>query len=388
MITLRYFLSFKPLQFLLVLLLAFGLAVCAEIPTDEETEDGAGTQYSASGTYTYDSDAGMLTIYVTSSTFECDGPEVGTEQFTIDILTSTSMTWNDNGTWTRSGGTAGDITGTWTAIDDRGDSAELTLDSDGNFTFTADTDQCGGGYDDDGACIGSALTVAGEYILDESMWDGHNVGLASDGTSIYLYKQDYEGASSGKIWKIDGTGNLEATYNLSLSYGNTNDISWIGGMTWHNGGLWASGGYASAPNVLQQGIFQINLATGQSENQIPAGSDIDLDGDGIGGLTSDGTNFYVGVDLKGVPDDLGVVMFSAMDTEIPSSTFFLTDGFQYEIAHDGGNLWLGEGYCINKMDLANGNISGGYRAEGEGLIYFNDLLWRIYDTKLVAYELP
>ncbi|MEJ2183242.1 MAG: PKD domain-containing protein [Nitrospirota bacterium] len=59
--------------------------------------DGTGT-YTASGVYTYDSGTGILTVNVTSSDFVCN-VEVGTEQFTVSAITSTTMTWTEQVQW-------------------------------------------------------------------------------------------------------------------------------------------------------------------------------------------------------------------------------------------------------------------------------------------------
>ena len=57
--------------------------------------------YTASGTYTYDSGTGILTVNTTSSNFVCHGPEVGTKQFTALSIESTTMTWlKDEEDWT------------------------------------------------------------------------------------------------------------------------------------------------------------------------------------------------------------------------------------------------------------------------------------------------
>lgn len=213
--------------------------------------------------------------------------------------------------------------------------------------------------------------------------------LASDGTSIYLYKHDYPGAPSAKIWKIDpSTGAITATYYLTLSFGETNQISWVGDMTWHNGALWATGAYASAPNTLQEGIFRINLTTGLSENQIPVGPDIDVGGAGLKGLASDGVNFYVGVDLMGAVDDLGWIKFNP-DTNsiVPSSPFFLIgslDAFD-DVTYGDGYLWTRD----FNIDASTGTVITEYCVPGDdGLLYLNNMLWRVEDTRLMAITAP
>jgi hypothetical protein len=100
------------------------------------------TTYTASGTYTYNSAAAALTIDTTSSNFPPDEGPPKTQQTTGVSITSTTMTWpNDNMTWTRASGTAGDITGTWTAVDfSYGEFIsyyQLTFNSNGSWSLVA-----------------------------------------------------------------------------------------------------------------------------------------------------------------------------------------------------------------------------------------------------------
>lgn len=108
-----------------------------------------GTTYTASGTYTYDPGTGILTLNITSSDFECEGPEIGTDEFTVLSLTSTTMTWQmEDGdmTWTRDSGISGDIVGTWESYDDEsGNSWEGTFESNSSFSMTGQIVQCENG---------------------------------------------------------------------------------------------------------------------------------------------------------------------------------------------------------------------------------------------------
>lgn len=53
--------------------------------------------HTANGTYTYEAEANLLTLNITSSDFVDDGPSVGTEKFSIQSITSTTLTWTNEG---------------------------------------------------------------------------------------------------------------------------------------------------------------------------------------------------------------------------------------------------------------------------------------------------
>jgi hypothetical protein len=108
-----------------------------------------GATATASGTYSWIPTTGAMTGNWTSSTFACDGPNIGTDTTTGVTITATTMTWpNDNVTWTRSSGTAGDIVGTWTSSDSAtGNSYALTFNADGTVSIAGNIVSCsyGGG---------------------------------------------------------------------------------------------------------------------------------------------------------------------------------------------------------------------------------------------------
>lgn len=96
------------------------------------------TTYTASGTYTYNSTTATLTYHTTSSNFPPDNGPPKTEQITGVSITSTTMTWpNNNMTWTRGSGTAGDITGSWTEVDPSGDLYQVTFNPNGSWSVVA-----------------------------------------------------------------------------------------------------------------------------------------------------------------------------------------------------------------------------------------------------------
>jgi hypothetical protein len=104
-----------------------------------------GQSYSASGTYTYNSGTGILVVNFTSSNFEECGPKVGTEQFTVNSISSTTLTWTDDEneqmTWTRDGGTSGNIIGIWRYVDD-GNTYKLEFYSNGSFVLSGHIVNC------------------------------------------------------------------------------------------------------------------------------------------------------------------------------------------------------------------------------------------------------
>lgn len=98
----------------------------------------------ASGTYTYNSGSGVLSLNWLNSTFVCGGATVGTETATVTSLAATTMTWTwtdgSSMTWTRSGGTAGSILGSWAYTEtSNGDSIIVTFNVDGTITATGAT---------------------------------------------------------------------------------------------------------------------------------------------------------------------------------------------------------------------------------------------------------
>jgi hypothetical protein len=96
-------------------------------------------------------------LNTTSSDFECDGPEIGTEQITVSSITSTTMIWQEQEgdmTWTRESGIGGNIVGTWESSDDEtGNSWEATFGADGSFSVVGSIVQCGNGGDVNGGDI-------------------------------------------------------------------------------------------------------------------------------------------------------------------------------------------------------------------------------------------
>lgn len=98
------------------------------------------TAYNASGTSTYSATNATLTINTTTTNFPSgQGPSSGTSTFTNVTVSATSMSWTDSSgytmTWTRASGTAGNITGTWSSVEQDGSGVlTLTINSDGTWS--------------------------------------------------------------------------------------------------------------------------------------------------------------------------------------------------------------------------------------------------------------
>ena len=135
--------------------LLFAMFFCIVVSTC--TEDANTDKYSAQGSYTWDSETGSLTMNWTSSDFPCDeGPLLGrVTSMTGVIITPTTMEWTGDGamTWTRSGGTAGEILGTWKAQGQNGSSLTATFYVDGSITITGNVN-----------CSGEAHSAGGTYV--------------------------------------------------------------------------------------------------------------------------------------------------------------------------------------------------------------------------------
>ena len=176
--------------------------------------------YTASGTYTWNSTKGKLTVNWTTTDFVCEGPELGTETKTGVTITATTMTWpedgNDNNdmTWSRSSGTSGDIVGTWTASDSTtGNSWTVTFNADGTVSGVGNIVKCG----DDGG--------GGENPKAEAQnW--------SSGYIVQLrYSDEKETATSVSVTGHGINGSVTLTYNKGMG-------SWGSGTSRESNLLW------------------------------------------------------------------------------------------------------------------------------------------------------
>ncbi|MBI5755878.1 MAG: hypothetical protein HZA12_03045 [Nitrospirae bacterium] len=183
------------------------------IATTSITTDLTGGTH-ASGTYTWNSTTGVITMNSTSSNFVCEGPSLGTDTITGVTIAATTMTWADKGdrdsptTWTRTSGTAtaGSIVGTWTATGGTGNSWTLTFNVDLTFSVVGNIVSCGS--------ITSSAQVANN---SGGRIDHVNVGNVSFSENLSyntsLYTTDNgsycgDGCSTGFLDVPDGTNNV------------------------------------------------------------------------------------------------------------------------------------------------------------------------------------
>ena len=112
---------------------------------DSGGDTGAPQTYIASGTYTYNPDTGELALNTTNSDFIGCGPTVGTDVEDVESITTSVMLLNQGEenemTWTRDSGTAGDITGVWNLEQD-GSTWEIKLNADLTFSVDAKIIAC------------------------------------------------------------------------------------------------------------------------------------------------------------------------------------------------------------------------------------------------------
>lgn len=191
--------NLRSMKVVLAVLLIVSLTACG---SGGSSNDGGGgdnggnggdraASYTASGTYTYDPGTGTLILNTTSSDFECEGPEIGTEQITVSSITSTTMIWTDEDgdmTWTRDSGTSGDIVGTWESYDDETENSwEETFESNSSFSVTGQIVQCenGGGGDGNGGDI-SMITP----YVNQSDMASVNEAFSSDDSAPWGFTHD------------------------------------------------------------------------------------------------------------------------------------------------------------------------------------------------------
>ncbi|MBI5562583.1 MAG: chitobiase/beta-hexosaminidase C-terminal domain-containing protein, partial [Deltaproteobacteria bacterium] len=104
------------------------------------------TPSTASGSYSYY--MGSLTLNAYASTFTCEGPAQGGNDYYSGVsVTETTLTWYDASgqaaTWTRTSGYSYDITGTWLRTDPAtGNVFEMTFDNTGAYTLKGYIKQC------------------------------------------------------------------------------------------------------------------------------------------------------------------------------------------------------------------------------------------------------
>ena len=186
-----------------------------------------GQSYSASGTYTYNSGTGVLVVNFTNSNFGECGPEIGTEQFTVVSISSATMIWiddNDQTTWTRNGGTSGNIIGIWEYVDD-GNTFELEFYPNGSFVLSGHIVNCDQDVEISDFTIPRAnITIDGnradwdsiEPVFTDAMND-EDPEADFDGTDLYqFYLSRDDSFLYLMITLYDGNPNPNAQYALEM----------------------------------------------------------------------------------------------------------------------------------------------------------------------------
>jgi hypothetical protein len=223
-------------------------------------------------------------------------------------------------------------------------------------------------------------------LLDPQAWGITEAILATDGSGTYAYGYRQFDRVLRDILKIDlMTGAVLQTFAIPEA-GSANSIFSIYGLAWHNGALWGSGEYYDASSVMRSGVFEIVLSNGTSTNQIPASLLYQT-----GGLASDGTNLYVGIETSN--SIAGIIKLDlASSTAIPESPLFATSDWRpYHLSYGDGYLWTNEVELasIGKVDSNSGVVVKKYigpkRAAG---MYHDGKLWMTQNEKLYSFIVP
>ena len=213
---------------------------------------------------------------------------------------------------------------------------------------------------------------------------GESPSLVFDGTSIYLYKHDYSGAPSAKIFVINPeSGAILNTYILSLE-SSPNKISWIDKMVYRNGDLWATGGYGDPlGSGYIEGVFKMDIVSSTSSSQKPYSQYWRYKN----GLACDGTNLFISVaDSNNIG---GILKFNPdAVTSIPSNLFINLGNRARYLSFGDGFLWVGMNK-VNKFNPVTGEFLGVLDLPGSSAELFFDSKFWTYDeshnTILVYY---
>lgn len=183
----------------------------------------------ASGTYSWTPGSGVLVSSTSSSDFACKGPKVGTTTQNGVSVSASTMIWPDDGTvWSRSTGTAGDITGRWTVADSStGNSYTLTFNGDLSFTLTGNIVQCVSNTNTTTANpLARAQHWPNGYFVRPSYDDANKTATAVsvsgpgiNGTLSLAYSS-YPGSNQGvwESWTLPGSPIALGTTPLALPY--------------------------------------------------------------------------------------------------------------------------------------------------------------------------
>ena len=223
--------------------------------------------------------------------------------------------------------------------------------------------------------------------LSDPARSGSNAAMATDGNSIFLYKQDFKGSATAKFFQIDPrTGATTSTTSLSLQ-SLPNKASWIDAMTFYKGALWALGGYGDPSGLtVKTGVFQYDISTSTASNEIPATGT----GTALTGLTTDETLLYVGIGNSGADTVCGIIKFDPSKvSQIPSLPSIILDDQPVGLCYGNNALWIWM-ENLRKMDPESGEIMSSFAVPAsEQTMYLNGMYW-IYDqsdSTIKAYNL-
>lgn len=215
--------------------------------------------------------------------------------------------------------------------------------------------------------------VAPDAILQlpQETEPGNNGTLVYNGSTILLYKHDYEGAPSAKIFEINPeSGAILNTHYLNLQ-SSPNGISWIDKLVYRNGVLWADGGYGDpSGSGWVEGVFKVDISSSTSSNQIPFSQDFQE----ASGFACDGTNLFIGnADSLEVG---GIVKFNPeLVTEVPSNLFITLSDRVRSFTYGDNTLWVGMDR-INKFNASTSEYLGDLEIPGFASdIFFDNKFW-------------
>ncbi len=208
-------------------------------------------------------------------------------------------------------------------------------------------------------------------LLPQETESGDNPSLVYNGSTILLYKHDYEGAGSAKIFEINPESGALLNTNYFALQSSPNGVSWIDKMVYRNGDIWANGGYGDPlGSGWIEGVFKVNISNSTSSNQMPFAQDFQ----GASGFACDGTNLFIGnTDSMEVG---GIVKFNPdLVTEVPSNLFINLNDRVRSFSYGDNTLWIGMDK-INKFNATTGEYLGNLEIPGFAAeLFFNNKFW-------------
>jgi len=185
--------------------------------------------FTASGTYTYNPGIELVLTFTSSDFLGC-GPTEEEEDKDIDPITATTMHWvQDDMTWTRDSGTAGDILGTWDWVDEDGNVYEITFNNDGTFALVADIIDCddidvSGIWDltytiDLAGMDTNFLCIPGDSEGDDTRSDTVIINQTGNNTFTisFLDGENINGTISGGLYTFSGSWIHDDEYTINIS---------------------------------------------------------------------------------------------------------------------------------------------------------------------------